>query len=93
MKKLVNPIVATALCALTLAVGSTPKAHAQQTQPEMDGGGAAGQRDRRQPHLGLKVPLERGNVGAYCREPVGGEGLVNVGLFSAAHVGDGEQDA
>ena len=65
---------------------------AEEAETEVDGSGAAGEGDGGEADAVLEVSLEGGDVGADGREPVGGEGLADVGLFVTAHMRDGEED-
>ena len=66
------------------------RAHAEKTQAEVDGGGAAGESDHGQADAVGKLPFEGGQVRPRRGQPVGRERLPDIGLFSSAHVGDGE---
>jgi hypothetical protein len=60
----------------------------------MDGCGAArDRRDRRPSNDSLELALEGHQIGADRGKLVRGESLPDVYFFSAAHVGDGGQDA
>jgi hypothetical protein len=62
----------------------------EQAQTEVDGGGAATERDGWQADSVLDVLFEGRQVGANRGHPVGREGPLDVGLLATTHVRNGE---
>src|SRR6202022_2415808 len=66
---------------------------AQKSQAEVDGGGPAAERDRRQAHQAGHFPLELVEVRSDGRELVAGKRPPDEGFFLGSHMRDGKVDA